>query len=863
MAKTARLSPGRRQYLDLKRQHPGALLLFRMGDFYETFDEDARVMARVLDITLTQRDVGGGVKAPLAGIPYHSLESYLGRLIKAGLKVAVCEQTSDPAISKGVVDRAVVRIVTPGTVLEPALLDEGRNNYLAALVAGDRTAGLAYVDVTTSEFLAGELPLESARDELSRLSPSELLVDEAAKTVLEGGEAPPWTVRDLPPGKMDPDSAADELKRHFQTATLGPFGIDEKPMAILAAAAVLEFLSSNQLGNVPQITSLSSFEHDQHMAVDVRAMRDLEVLERAGGGRDALTLLSVMDRTKTAMGRRLLRSWLSRPLLHLDALRERQAGVMRFFDDATARRSVREVLARVPDMERLTNRVRAFVASPRDLEGLARGLMQVPRILEAFDPSGSGRTAWPPPGLRACPDAVALIDAAIADDPPVTVGDGSAIRKGFDAELDEVRGLAGDARGRIAAVEDEARASTGIRSLKVGYNRVFGYYIEVSRTNLDKVPPDFERRQTLTNAERFITPHLKELESRILNARERISELERSIFRRVCSDVVAHGERIMATAGAIAEVDVMAGLAEVAVANRYVRPEIDDGDSIEIKAGRHPVVEASLGPGRFVPNDTHVSTQAEQLMVITGPNMSGKSTFIRQVALIVLMAQAGSYVPADRARIGLVDRIFTRCNLSDDITGGRSTFLVEMEETVTILHQATRRSLVILDEIGRGTSTYDGLAIARAVAEYIHSNPRLGCKTLFATHYHEMTALADSLPRAVNYQIAVTEEDGEVVFLHRILPGGADRSYGVHVGKLAGLPQPVIARAWDVLEELESAARRGGRRFAGNLAHQLPLLPNGSAFRDELIGLDISAMTPLEAITRLYKLQEMAKETGP
>ena len=861
MARATKLPPGRRQYLDLKRQHPDALLLFRMGDFYETFDEDARIMARVLDITLTQRDVGGGVKAPLAGIPHHALDSYLGRLIKAGLKIAVCEQTSDPAAAPGIVDRAVVRIVTPGTVLEPGLLDEGRNNYLAAAVAHDSTAGLAYVDVTTSEFVAGELPVESLSAELHRLSPAELLADEGVEAALAGVTEAPWAAREIPPGVRDPELAADAVMRYFGATTLEPFGIADKPWATVAAAAVLDFLQGSQVGAVPQITTLTAFEQRDYMVLDRRALDDLEVFEPAARRTGAPTLLSVLDRTLTAMGRRLLRRWLSRPLLDLEALRARHDGVERFDDDAPLRRAARERLRRVPDLERLMNRVRTYAASARDLASLARGLEQIPPLKSALEDSSGGRSFKAADHLKECPEVVALVGAAIFDDPPGAVGDGEVIREGFDAELDEVRGLAGDARSRIAAVEDEARESTGIRALKVGYNKVFGYYIEVSRANLDRVPEEFERRQTLANAERFVTPQLKELESRILSARDRISELERSIFRRVCGEVAAYGDRIMRAASSIGQIDALAGLAETASLNGYVRPEMDESDEIEIVAGRHPVVEAALGPGRFVPNDVMLSRESQQIAVITGPNMSGKSTFIRQVALITLMAQAGGFVPAERARIGVADRIFTRSNLTDDISAGRSTFLIEMEETATILHQATGRSLVVLDEIGRGTSAYDGLAIARAVAEYLHSSPRLGCRTLFATHYHEMTALADSLPRAANYQVAVTEEDGEVVFLHRILPGGADRSYGVHVGRLAGLPQPVIARAWEVLEELESPSHDRRRDGAATVSgRQLPLLPDGSAVRDELLELDVSEMTPLEAITRLYELQAKARD---
>jgi len=859
MPKALRLSPGRRQYLDLKREHPDALLLVRMGDFYETFDEDARTMARVLDIALTARDVGGGVRSPLAGIPHPSLESYLGRLIDAGLRVAVCEQTSDPTKSKGLVDRAVIRVVTPGTVLESGLLDRGRNNYLVAAVAEGTKAGVAYVDISTSEFAAGEVALATLRDELARLGPSELLVDSRVQEYLDEDSSEGAARRALDETRLDPELAEEALKRHFGVATLEPYGCEGKPLAVMAAAAVIDYLSETRLGAVPQTGSLRSFSPDSYVTLDHRVARDLEIFAPMGGREDGPTLLSTLDRTKTAMGGRLLRTWLARPLCDLEPLRARQDGVGQLLEDATGRAAVRDALGKVPDLERLTNRVRTYIATPRDLVAIARGLEQIPDVLEALGNGTDGRRPRPGGGLAPVHEAVALVAAAIADNPPAAAGEGRAIREGFDADLDETRALSGEARAHIAAIESEARERTGIRSLKVGFNKVFGYYIEVSRPNLHLVPTEFERRQTLVNGERFVTPRLKELETRILTARERIDELERDIFRRVCGEMATQGERIMASARALGEIDALAGLAEVASENGYVRPELNDGDAIDIVAGRHPVVEAALGPGRFVPNDARLSNSAEQILIITGPNMSGKSTYIRQVALLVLMAQTGSFVPAERATIGVVDRVFTRAGLSDDIAGGRSTFMVEMVETAAILNQATSRSLVVLDEIGRGTSTYDGLAIARAVAEYAHNSPGMGCKTLFATHYHEMTALADLLPRAVNCRVAVAEEGDEVVFLHRIVPGGADRSYGVHVGRLAGLPRPVVDRAWEILSELESTAERRGAT-PSQPPLQLSLLDENSPVIDELLEMDVNAMTPLEAMNALYRLQEQARD---
>ncbi len=849
-----RLSPGRRQYLDIKAQHPDALLLVRMGDFYETFDEDAQVMADVLDITLTARDVGGGASSPLAGIPYHSLEAYLGRLISAGLKVAICEQTSDPATAKGIVDRAVVRLVTPGTVLEPGLLDNGRNNYLAAAVVDGGRAGIAYIDITTSEFVTRDLPLDMLRDELDAIGPAEVILDVAADQFLYEDDTTGYVRRRMTEGRLDAELAGERLRRHFKTATLEPFGCDSKPLAAMAAASVLEFVRETQLGSLPQVTTLRTMSDAGYMMLDRRARRDLEVFESLGDRDKAPTLLGTLDQTRSPLGKRLLRERVARPLMDLDELNKRLDGVASWLAESGPRALARDLLDKVPDLERLTNRVRAFSASPRDLAALARGLGQLPGLIE------TAKSAGVESGITLIDDARALIEAAIADDPPMSAGGGDAIRTGFDTELDEIRTLSGEAKSYIAGLETTARENTGIKTLKVGYNKVFGYYIEVSRPNLDAVPETWDRRQSLVGGERFITPQLKEYEAKVLTARDRISEVERSVFRRVCGEVAGYADRIMAVAAEVAEMDVSNALAQAASDNGWVRPELNDGDALDIKAGRHPVVESALGPGRFVSNDIQLSSGDQQIAIITGPNMAGKSTYIRQAAILVLMAQIGSFIPAGSASIGLVDRIFTRSGLADDIAGGQSTFMVEMVETAAILHQATRRSLIVLDEIGRGTSTYDGLSIARAVAEHIHNSPRLGCKTLFATHYHEMTTLADLLPRAVNFQVAVSEEDGEVVFLHRIVPGGADRSYGVHVGRLAGLPPAVISRAWDLLAELESNGRSDPDGATGSLgpAFQLSLLSGASPVNDALAEIDVSNLTPLQAITELYRLQEMA-----
>ena len=859
-----KLSPGRRQFLEFKARYPDALLLIRMGDFYESFDEDAHTLSKVLGIALTSRESGAGGKAPLAGIPYYALDNHLGTLIAAGLKVAIAEQTSDPAKSRGLVERAVVRVVTPGTIIEPALLDHTTNNYLAVAVSDGMRAGLAYVDISTSVFVTGEFPASELRDELFRLAPAELLADNAATELVRSEQDLPMIVRPLDETRLDSDLSAARLKEHFKVSTLEAFGCENLPLAVVAAAAVLEFVGETQFGAIPQITSLRTESTNSYMKLDQKALRDLEVFTSSLGRPNAPTLYGTLNHTKTAMGARTLRNWLTRPLMDVETVRRRQDVVTEFFGDQGARTRVQSLLTKVPDLERLMNRVRTNTASPRDLASLRNGLSVIPDLLgalpEGVTPGGAvvGR-------LHSSGEAVDLLTAAIPEEPSISVGEGSAIREGFHAELDEVRSLSGDARSSIAGLEAGHREATGIKNLKIGYNRVFGYYIEVSKSNVHLVPDSFERRQTLVNGERFITPDLKELESKILTARDRISELEREIFRRVCVELAVHGERIMETASAIGTLDSLASMAQAAADNGWIRPTVDDDSVLDIKAGRHPVVESALGPGRFVPNDIDLSNSERQIMIITGPNMSGKSTYIREAAVLVLMAQVGCFIPADEARIGIVDRIFTRAGLSDDISGGQSTFMVEMIETASILNQATSRSLAVLDEIGRGTSTYDGLAIARAVAEHIHDSPKLGCKTLFATHYHEMTQLADQLPRAHNLRVAVTEESGEVVFLHQIVPGGADRSYGVHVARLAGMPGAVVSRAWDLLEQLESSQSNAGDPAGYQLQMQFGDRQgvNETETLEELKALDIASMTPLEAITVLFGLQERANQTPP
>jgi len=846
------VTPIRRQYLKIKQQYPQAIVLFRLGDFYETFDEDAKLASRELEIVLTSRGMGKGHKVPMAGIPYHALDNYLARLIGRGYKVAICEQVTKPGQTKGLVEREVVRLVTPGTVVEPGLLESKSNNYLVSLVLGEDGVGLAYIDITTSEFAATRLPPHRLIPELERLKPSEIIAPESAELPDLGLEASLTRLEDY---WFELDVTRQALLDHFGVSTLDGYGCGSLPLAVRAAGAVVHYIQETQKGVLGQLSRLTTYTTDAFMALDVQTQRNLELFQAGRSGTAGGSLLSSLDLTRTAMGGRLLRRWLGQPLLDIKELNQRQDAIGWFADNTLKRSQTISSLSEVADCERLINRIKSGIAIPRELIALRRSLEVIPKLTEVVAPLG-----WLQRELKPCPQVVDLIAQAIVDSPG-SLDQGGVIRTGFSEELDNLRKSSKNAKQYLADLERTEREKTGIKSLKVGFNRVFGYYIEVSKPNLSQVPQEYIRKQTLVNGERFFTPELKEYESLILNAQDRIAELEAQLFRQVCSQVGAEMERISASAGALADIDAFSALAEIAVRHSYVRPALTTENTIDISGGRHPVVERTLEPGSFVPNDSFLSNDDAQLIVLTGPNMSGKSTYLRQVALIVLLAQIGSFVPAASATIGLVDRIFTRIGAREDLPAGQSTFMVEMVETANILNNATPRSLIILDEIGRGTSTYDGLSIARAVAEYIHSHPRLGAKTLFATHYHELVELASFLPRVKNFNVAVAEDRGEVTFLYKIVPGGVDKSYGIHVAKLAGLPRTVVHRAREVLEELEDGSKQAqAKRRKKAPPQQLPLLGPKSPLFDELEKLDIDSMTPLEAITRLYELQKKAKE---
>jgi DNA mismatch repair protein MutS len=879
----------RKQYLSLKAAHPDCILFFRLGDFYETFDDDARIVARVCDVVLTSRPVGDDQRVPLAGVPYHAVEGYVARLVEAGYRVAIAEQVSEPG--KGLVEREVSRVISRGTVTEPGMLDARRNNYLVAvsMQARGTVAGVAACDITTGEFSATELSAPSLAalegrigEELSRLQPSELIpVDwQPADSSLQGLVAALQPlISSVEPWQTAPETAAEALRRHFGVASLDGFGLRDRPEAVRAAAALLAYVRGMSPAALGQLTHLRVYSPGEFMTLDEATRRNLELTEtmRSGMGRggDARgSLLEVLDATLTPMGGRLLRRRLSQPLLDVDAINRRLQAVEGFHSATERRLLVREQLKGMGDLERWTQRIVAGQALPRDLSGLREALERLPALATLLAEGG-------PPLPAAAVDHAARLQgrlaAALTETPPATLAAPGIFRDDYSADLADLVHRSRHAKEWIANLERTERERLDIKSLKVGFNKVFGYYIEVTATHLAKVPDEYIRKQTIANGERYITPELKEYEALVLNADERRLELEQQLFRALCADIAADAAPLLQLAAALAEVDVDAALADVALRNRYVRPVVDEGPAIVIMGGRHPVVELAQREIPFVPNDTRLQPESA-IQIITGPNMSGKSTYLRQVALITLLAQIGSFVPADSAQIGVVDRIFTRLGASDEIHRGQSTFMVEMVETANILHHATSRSLLVLDEIGRGTSTYDGLAIAWAVIEYIHNHPGLRARTLFATHYHELTDLAQRLPHVANYNVAVDEGGAEgpggapdVVFLHRIVPGKADRSYGVHVARMAGLPQAAVSRAEEILADLERSGAAGprrlfeaevrsgrGNRTAPAAGVQAPLFTEAHPALEALRGLDVNGLTPLDALNRLYELQKLA-----
>jgi DNA mismatch repair protein MutS len=820
-----------RQYQELKQQHPGTLLFFRLGDFYELFFDDAITGSRELQITLTARQKDSGNPVPMCGVPHHSAANYIARLVRKGYRVAICEQTEEAGKTKKLVRREVVRIVTPGTPIDPQLLEAREPVFLAAVCTAGETIGAAFLDISTGEFRVTQ---ESGRDSWVRIraalesyAPRELLFPaslgaliksslsgktQTAPLPLQDGAQPKAelsgveygfaaTLTPLDDWQWQKDDCTTLLLEHFKVRTLDGYGLSRKEEAIRAAGACLRYARDTQRAAAAHVTDLVYFEPQDHLVLDSVTVRNLELVESLAGG-SGRSLLQVIDETVTGMGARLLRAWLLRPCVKRGEVEARLAAVEDLFASQLRRDKLRTLLKEVSDLERVVGRISLGSATPRDLCAMLRSLNQVPAIREVLRGAESSLLAVLLENTDELPDIRSLIARAINDDPPVKLSDGDTIREGYSAELDELRSTSRNAKQIIATLEATERGRSGINNLRIRFNGVFGYFIEVSKANAARVPAEYERRQTLANAERFTTPELRDWEKKVLGAEERIVQLETELFTDVCRQIAAETKRIQTTARALAALDVLASFAEIAARRRYTRPLLHDGDELEIIQGRHPVIEAFIDEP-FVPNSVYLNNSTDRLLIITGPNMGGKSTILRQTAIICILAQTGSFIPAERARLPLLDRIWTRVGASDDLTRGRSTFMVEMTETAAILHSATPRSLVLLDEIGRGTATFDGLSIAWAVAEYLHNSPDHAAKTLFATHYHELTELAERLPGAQNYQITATEREGEVVFLHRLERGRASKSYGIEVARLAGLPPAVLTIARDVLARLE------------------------------------------------------------
>jgi DNA mismatch repair protein MutS len=837
-------TPLRQQYLDIRRRYPGLILLFQIGDFYECFDDDARVVARELGVALTRKYFGKGQYHPLAGVPVRALETHLAKLIQRGHKVAVCDQVTLPG--KGLVEREVTRIITPGTVIEPGLLEGRANNFLASLVQGERHAGLAFVDVSTGEFSATQLDNTQALIELERQAPAELLLSRSA-------ELPAFEIRSIT--KLDDKlielaAARKALLEHFHVKTLAAFGIENEPHAMQAAGAIIAYLRDSQPDALANLTRLQSYRTDHFMRLDPNALRNLEVFQSWDftGGAPTGSLVNTIDLTLTPMGGRLLRRWLRYPLLDVTEIRARQDAVEWFVKKTAPREKLREALTSVLDLERLLGRIRRKMAVPAEVVTLTQSLRALPEIRATLEKAKAPAHFLAP--LEQCSDLVDYASRAITERPPSDFERGNIIRAGFAKELDELRDVLNGGRDFLSNFEARQRSRTGIKSLKVSYNKVFGYYIEVTKPNLHLVPKDFIRKQTLVNAERFFTLELKEHEALIANAKERILELEVNLYRQVCDELSRHHERISKVAAGIAQLDVFAALAEGAARFNYVRPELNDGDELLIRQGRHPMIEQRLEGRQFVANDTVLANHATQIMLLTAPNMAGKSVYLRQVALLVVLAQIGSFVPAAAATIGIVDRIFTRVGLTDFTLQGHSSFMVEMIEAAAILHNATPQSLILLDEVGRGTATADGLSIARSIVEYLHNHPKVAAKTMFATHYHELTDCAAYLPRVKNFHLAVNEVGNRVEYLHRVEPGRAEKSFGIHVAEIAGLPKPVIRRARALLNEHETNGRP-----KITAPHSASLTWLSEALRK----LDLNTMSPVEALTTLFELQTKLK----
>ena len=862
-------TPLMRQYHGIKQQHPGALLFFRLGDFYEMFYDDAVVASKALEITLTARNKEKGAPIPMCGVPYHSAEGYISRLLQKGFRVAICEQTEDPKAATKLVKREVTRVVTPGTAIDANLVRSHENNYLAAVARADGRSGLAHVDISTGEFRVTEMDAAEVAGAIEHLNAREVLFPGEMPLLMASERQGPRFVRtEVEEWVFTPDYAERALRDHFKLLSLDGCGLANRPAAIGAAGAILHYLRETQRASLDHLDRPSYYNRADYMLLDAVTVRNLELLEPIfsadyQGPQQKATVLGVLDQTQTGMGGRLLRQRLLRPSMDRAEIEERLDAVGELLQQTILRAELRKELAAILDMERLLAKVTLGTAGPRELLALGRSLEKIPALKRCFDTQQAARLRTLHDRLDELPDVTKAILDAIADEPPLNIADGGTIRTGYNAALDELRDLSSGGKQVIAQIEARERQRTGIQSLKVRFNNVFGYYLEITKANLHNTPADYERKQTLANAERFTTPELKDYERKVLDAEDKILTLEKELFAEIRQRTAAEAMRIRATASAVAEVDVTAALAQVAAENRYHRPGFSSDGEMKILAGRHPVIEqlAEQEAGRFIPNDLYLNDSTDLIAIITGPNMGGKSTYLRQAALIAILAQIGSFVPAEAATLPVIDRVFTRIGASDNLSRGRSTFMVEMTETAVILNTATRRSLVVLDEIGRGTATYDGLALAWAVVEFIHQRTR--AKTLFATHYHELTELAETLTGVRNLRVSVKEAGEHIIFLRKVEPGKADRSYGIEVARLAGLPLAVIERAREVLrihERTEHPVSDSLAPMESPQALQIQMFePVGYGIAERIRGLNLDELRPIEALQLLAELQKELK----
>ncbi len=869
-------TPLMKQYYKIKQKYPDTILLFRMGDFYETFDDDAIITSKVLGITLTKRAHGASADVPLAGFPHHAIDSYLPKLIRAGYRVAICEQLEDPKFAKGIVKRDVIEVVTPGVAFSERLLDHKANNYLCGIYIKEDIAGFSFADVSTGEFYTTEIPLKKLKELIESIIPSEILISKRElpkfQSIFDQIQFK-FTITKVDDWIFSYEYCFEILTMHFKTTSLKGFGIDNTHTeAIIAAGVVFHYLQETQKANLSHIKKISRYNPLDYMILDPTTKRNLEILASMTDGSREGSLISILDKTKTSMGGRLLKKWVSAPLLKLDQIQNRLDAVDELYQNEKLREDIAEELNQIGDLERIISKICTGRANPRDVVNLKLSLKRIPVIKDILRNVKSVALQKIRDNLISLTYIVDKIDSMLTEDPPLNIIDGNVIKPGFNAELDELRNLSISGKDYLLQLQNRERERTQIPSLKIAYNKVFGYYIEISNTHKNKVPEDYIRKQTLVNAERYITPELKAYEEKILNAEERIYQLESEFFNELRITISEEAERIQRNAQLIATIDCFLSFAEIAIENNYVKPEVNDDDAIIIKNGRHPVVEKLLPYGeKFIPNDTFLDNSAQQILIITGPNMSGKSVYLRQVGLIVLLAQIGSFVPAESARIGIVDKIFTRVGASDNLASGESTFLVEMHETANIVNNATPKSLILLDEVGRGTSTFDGLSIAWALTEYIHENINVCAKTLFATHYHELNELANIYPRIVNYKVDVREVGDKVIFLHKVVLGYADHSYGIQVAEMAGLPVSITQRAKQILKNLESKEISPLNHRKKKVEKEIEKEKDDEDFqftlfeikddelRKELDRIEIEKLTPLEALIKLNELKTKLK----